>query len=262
MGAIYGFIGAIVVFFATVYLSFQNPVVMLDFKSALIVVGGTIAASVMAFPLRKIWHLLKVFARSLAGQSKINYMQIAHEIGNLAEARIKGRKAFEQATEQVTYPFLKDAAEVLFWLSADVSPEDLRETLDIRAKTHFKEYMREADFFRTIAKFPPAFGLMGTTLGMIALLQSLGSSEEALEMIGPAMAIALVTTLYGLAIANFFFLPIAENLTEQTMEDEKARMMVIEGIMKIQADKPPEYVQEHVKSFLLPSQKKESPQAA
>ena len=130
----------------------------------------------------------------------------------------------------------------------------MRSLLETRVETHFERYMVEADIFRAISKFPPAFGLMGTTLGMIALLQALGRSD-AKNLIGPSMAIALVATLYGIVLSNFVFIPIAENLTQQTREDLIARRIVVEGIMLIAADKPTQFVEEKVKSFLLPSER-------
>ena len=69
------------------------------------------------------------------------------------------------------------------------------------------------------------------------------------------MSIALVATLYGIVLANFVFTPIAENLTKQTQEDLTARKMVVEGVMSIVAGKPTAFVVEHVKSFLLPSER-------
>jgi len=93
-------------------------------------------------------------------------------------------------------------------------------------------------------------------MGMIALLQALGDSN-AKDQIGPAMAIALVATLYGLVLTNFVFVPIAENLAAQTNEDTVARSIVVEGVMLIQANKPTKYVEEKVKSFLLPKERGE-----
>jgi chemotaxis protein MotA len=145
---------------------------------------------------------------------------------------------------------------MLFW-SKEISAEELRDLLETRVNTHYKLYMAEAKVFKTMAKFPPAFGLMGTTMGMIALLQSLGS-PDAKNMIGPAMAIALVATLYGLVLTNFVFIPIAENLTKQTQEDLMARNIVVEGIMLMNADRPTKYVEEKVKSFLLPKQRRQA----
>ena len=95
---------------------------------------------------------------------------------------------------------------------------------------------------------------MGTALGIVALLQSMGG-PDAKDRIGPAMAVALVTTIYGLAISNFILIPIAENLTKQTQEDLICRKIVIEGILLINEDKSPRYIEEKVKSFLLPNQR-------
>ncbi len=176
------------------------------------------------------------------------------EVVTLSVARRKGTKAFEDCIPRIKDPFLRDAADILFWIQAEVAPEEIRDLLETRVATHFKLYTNEAKVFKTMSKFPPAFGLMGTTIGMIALLQSLGSSE-AKNMIGPAMAIALVATLYGLVLSNFLFTPIAENLLEQTQEDLIARSIVVEGVMLIVAGKPTKYIEEKVKSYLLPSQR-------
>ena len=254
LNTIIGFIAAISVFFTTVYLSLRNATVLLDGQSALIVIGGTIAVSVICFSLDKIVMLLKVFFRRMVGLNKINYMELVEQIVVLSNAYKSGMTTFETAVNQTKHFFLKDAAEVLFWLESDVTPEKLRKLLDNKADTFFSNYMTDANSFRTLAKFPPAFGLMGTTLGMIALLQGLGE-EGAAEQIGPSMAIALITTLYGLFVANFILIPIAENLSKQAQEDLTMRLMVVEGIMLIQEGEPTKYVEESVKSFLLPSER-------
>jgi chemotaxis protein MotA len=255
-GTFLGFIIAIVVFIGAVVMSFSNVGVVIDLHAGLIVIGGTVAVALICFPIGRITGLLRVFLRRLFGKSKRDYMALIAEIVTLSEARRKSKKTFEAAIPAVKDLFLKDAANVLYWIQAEVSAEELRDLLETRIATNFKLYMNEAKVFKTMAKFPPAFGLMGTTIGMIALLQSLGNAD-AKNMIGPAMAIALVATLYGLVLTNFVFIPIAENLAEQTQEDLIARSIVVEGIMLIEADKPTKYIEEKVKSFLLPKQRGE-----
>ena len=257
LSSLLGFIASFTVFGMAVLLSFKNAAVVLDFHAALIVIGGTIAATLICFPAKTVVNLLNVFAKRMLGKNKRNYPEIIEDIVNLSQAYRAGTKMFENAIKNVRDHFLRDGADVLFWLKADVTPDELRNLLETRATTHFKQYMSDAKIFRAISKFPPAFGLMGTVLGMMSLLQALGSAE-AKNSIGPSMAIALVATLYGLVLANFVFVPIAENLTKQTQEDQIARLMVVEGIMLIQAGKPTKYVEEHVKSFLLPHQRGES----
>ena len=251
LGTFLGFATAFAVFITTILMSFKNVSVILDIHAGMIVVGGTIAVTLICFPAGRIFGLLKVFARRIFGKNKRDFIGLIQEIVILSEAHRKGTKQFEAAIPSVKDPFLRDAANVLFWIKAEVSAEELRDLLETRVATHFKLYTAEAKVFKTMGKFPPAFGLMGTTIGMIALLQSLGSAD-AKNMIGPAMAIALVATLYGLVLTNFIFVPIAENLMEQTQDDLIARSIVVEGIMLIEADKPTKYIEEKVKSFLLP----------
>lgn len=217
------------------------------------VVGGTMAASFICFSIKDVLKLFRVFVRRMLGKNKKDYEDVIQQIIILAKAFQKGPSSFEQATVSTKDLFLRDAAQVLFWLESDISPEKLRRLLETKADTHFSNYMADANIFRTIAKFPPAFGLMGTTLGMIALLQGLGKAGASAN-IGPSMAIALITTLYGLALSNFILIPIAENLTKQTQEDYTVRLMVIEAIMLIQEGEPVKYIEESVRAYLLPSQ--------
>lgn len=248
---IIGFLAATAVFVASIVMAFSNARAVLDIHAALIVVGGTAAVALICFPLPQIINLLRVFVSRILGRNKRNYADVIREVVLLAEANRKGRKAFQSALDTISDPFLKDAGQVLFWMEAEVSPEELRDLLETRVATHFSFDMEDAKIFRTMAKFPPAFGLMGTTIGMIALLQSLGNAN-AKNLIGPAMAVALVATLYGLVLTNFVFIPIAENLSKQIKEEMIVRNIAVEGIMLIAADKPTKYVEEKVKSFVLP----------
>ncbi len=254
LSSMVGFLLSITVFVVAVARSAKDYHVFLDEHAILIVIGGTVAASCVCFSLPKIFSLFKVFFRRVIGKSKRNYPGLIQEIIGLSQASRRGRQAFEQAVNKVDDLFLKDAGNVLFWLDAEVSHEDLRELLETRAETHYERYLGESEIFRVMSRFPPAFGLLGTTLGMIALLQSLGS-EGSKNAIGPSMSIALVATLYGIVLSNFVFIPIAEQLMQQSKEDLISRRMVVEGIMLIAADKPTQFVEEKVKSFLLPSER-------
>lgn len=249
-----GFAASFAVFGFAVFTSARNFSVYLNGHAILVVLGGTFAASSVCFSLPKVFGLLKVFARRMLNRNKRDYQAIVAEIVMLSQASRQGTEAFEKLIPSVKDHFLQDAAKVLFYLQSDISKEELRSLLETRAETHYERYLGEADVFRAMSRFPPSFGLMGTTLGMIALLQSLGDSG-AKNAIGPAMSIALVATLYGIFLSNFIFIPIAENLTQQTNEDLIARRMVVEGVMLIAEDKPTIYVEEKIKSFLLPSER-------
>jgi chemotaxis protein MotA len=255
---ILGIIASLAVFITALAMSAKNWSVFIDPHAILIVIGGSAAASLLSFPLPKVIGLFKVFVRRMLGKNSRNYQILIGEIADLSEANRFGKEAYEETLKKTKDFFLKDAGEMLFWAEAEVGPDELREVLELRAETHYERYSDEADIFRAMSKFPPAFGLMGTTLGMIALLQSLGGAD-AKTTIGPSMSIALVATLYGIVMANFVFLPIAENLSKQSKEDLVARRMVIEGIMAIHAEMPTAFVAEKVKSFLLPSERQSMP---
>lgn len=249
-----GLIGALAVFFGSVAMTLKSLNFIFELHSLLLVVGGTIAVAIIAFPLEQIVTLMRVFFRRLLGKSRIDYLGLIRDVVALTQARRQGARAFESAIDKVGNPFLKDAAGMLTWMSGEVSEEEFKDLLQTRAETHHRQYHNEAKIFRTMAKFPPAFGLLGTTLGMIALLQSLGE-PDAIKDIGPAMSVALVATLYGIAISNFLFVPMAENLSRQTEDDHLMRAIVIEGVMLMQADKPTIYIEEKLRSFLLPRQR-------
>jgi len=228
--------------------------VLIDVKSLVIVVGGTVTAALSSFSIKDIFILLKVFFKRVFGLNTPKYLEIIHEVVELSKINNRGKKAFEGAISSLKHPFLKDGAEALFWSESNISDTELRELLETRAMTHYTEYMSGANVFRTIAKFPPAFGLLGTTLGMIRLLQSFDGSGG-INNIGPAMAIALITTFYGVALSNFVLIPIGEYLAKQTREDYLARIILVEGLMLIHQKKPIKFVEERLKSYLLPSKR-------
>lgn len=228
--------------------------ILVDAHAALLVIGGTIAVSLQCFPLHLILNLLKVFFRRIFGKNKVDYLSLINDIVELAKAYRKGTEALDSSAKKVSNEFLKEAAGLLFWAESEVTPEEFRELLEVRVSTIYKHYNEEAKVFKTLSKFPPALGLMGTSIGMITLLQSLGGADAKSKM-GPAMAIALVATLYGLFFSNFIFIPIGENLTAQAQEDNTSRKIIVEGMMLINAQKPTKYIEEKLKSYLMPKER-------
>jgi chemotaxis protein MotA len=139
--------------------------------------------------------------------------------------------------------------------------EELHDMLMLRAKTIHGRYLDDAKKFKAIGKFPPAMGLMGAVLGMIALLQTLGK-PGAENNLGPAMAVALVATLYGIALANLVILPIADNLTDSASEVNTKNRIIIEGIKLIAENKNRVILTDHLNSYLLPHERNTGKPAA
>lgn len=260
LSSLFGVFFGLTIFSIAIAMSTDNFVFFLNLHALVIVIGGTCAAAFLCFPAKKLFTLLRVAYRRFLGKNRRNYTELINEIVALAKAYEQGFGRFTETIKRTQDTFLRDAATALEWAPADIEESQLREMLENKLETFHKRYMKEANIFRTLAKFPPAFGLLGTTLGMIALMQSLGPGSQA--TIGTSMAVALVATVYGIAAANLVLIPIAENLTEQTEEDHICRRIVVEGVMMIMQRLPVQFIEENAKSFLLPSEMSESAAAA
>ena len=221
----------------------------LDFHGILIVVGGTAAAASISFPVFQVLSLLKVFFLRVLGRNRVDYQGTISQLLELNKKASVGVTALNDSLPSLKHPFLKEAVQLV--AAGVLSEKEIRTALDQRLKTIEKRYLHEANMFRTIGRFPPAFGLLATTLGMIGLLQKIGQPDSQ-KLIGPAMSVGLIGTLYGIALANLIFIPIAENLTERTHEEMALRRMMVEGVMLIKCQVNPITMRESLNSFLLP----------
>lgn len=247
--SLFGVILAGVVFIAALYETDPNLKKFLDFHSVITVIGGTVAAACISFPAKKVLLLLKIFILRVLGRRNSDYQQVIEQVLELNKKATIGISALNEAIPTIKNEFLKEAVQLV---SAGVLTErEIRHTLELRVETLENEFMHDANMFKNIGKFPPAFGLMATTLGMISLLAKLGEPDSQ-KLIGPAMSIGLIGTLYGITLANLVFLPIAENLTERTHEEVRLRKMIIEGACMLKSQTNPIAMREGLNSFLLP----------
>ncbi len=249
--SIIGLIISSVVLFAGLRLASEDLGLFFDGPSLFIVIGGTFAATSVAFQLNKIGALLKIFfAKFIKGKSKKS-KNIISNIMSLCEAARKG-EAYDSLVNKTDDPFLKEAMEML--TDGILQTEEILLILENRA--HQMAVLRSDDVkkIKSLSKFPPAFGMMGTTIGMIVLLANLGG-EDAMKMIGPAMGVCLITTLYGVIIANLFFIPVAENLDIAAKELEIQNEIILGGVKHIIEKSNPILVAEDLNSFLLPKER-------
>lgn len=225
--------------------------VLLDKHALMIVLGGTCAAAFVSFPIKRILKLSFLAFRRIIGMSDQDAEGIIRQVIKIAEGLQADPNYARTAMSQVKNPFLQEGLQLI----VDGATEDqLLDILDARIETFRRRYSSEVTMFRTIGKFPPAFGLLGTTFGMITLLNKLGQ-PDAQKLMGPAMAIGLVATLYGIGLTNFIFVPIAENLNALGSDDYATRKMILEGLLMVKRKTHPILVQEKMKSYLLPSER-------
>ncbi|MCB0414812.1 MAG: MotA/TolQ/ExbB proton channel family protein [Bdellovibrionales bacterium] len=250
--SIIAFVSAGVVFFLGVFTSTDNPMAFVDGHAALIVFGGTISVAAISFQIDRIYLMLKIFYFRVIAGKKVEYVPIIRELMTLAEAYRTQNPQIRQMVAKSNDPFLRECMTML--LDDFLPPTELEKIMKTRMNMMYQRHNADAKKFKALGKFPPAMGLMGAVLGMIALLQTIGKPGSE-EKIGPAMAIALVATLYGIAFANLVVLPIAENLMEGTKEALTKNMIIAEGVKLISQKKNRIILAEELNSFLLPNER-------
>lgn len=227
----------------------DNLMFFLDVHGILIVVGGTLAAASISFPLKDVILLLRVFFMRVLGRHRHEHQEVIQALLELNKKASLGVTGLNEMLPAIKNEFLKEAVSLV--ATGVLSETEIRTALEQRLKTTQAQYMHEANMFKTIGRFPPAFGLLATTLGMIAVLQKIGQPDSQ-KLIGPAMSIGLIGTLYGIALANLVFIPIGENLTERTHDEILLRRMIVEGAVMLKQQVNPMTMRESLNSFLLP----------
>ncbi len=239
--------------FTVMYYALQgattNLAFFLDPHGIMIVLGGTLAATSISFPFSKILTLTKVFLLRVLGQNRVEYQTVINQLIELNKKAGMGVTALNEMVPHLKHPFLREAVALVG--SGVLTEFEIRTALEQRVKTLESRYLEEANMFRIIGRFPPAFGLLATTIGMIGVLQKLGQPDSQ-KLIGPAMSIGLIGTLYGIALANLVLIPIAENLTERTREEITLRRMIVEGALMLKTQVNPMTLRENLNSYLLP----------
>ena len=214
-----------------------------DVASLRIVLGGTVAALAISHKgalLRRLPRLvLRVFGRSRmkAAQVRDSLVELAHK------ARKEGLLSLEDAIEDLEDDFMKDAVQLL----ADATPpEQIREILDNEIAHQSEHQSRGTALFRTAGTVAPAFGMIGTLIGLIQMLTDLDSPDH----IGAGMAVALTTTLYGTLLANLLFIPMANKLDERDDEEVFLRRMIRDGILAIQEGLNPRFIEDKLNTYV------------
>jgi len=245
----FGIFLAIGIVAASIWESGMDPVFFLNFHGLAIVCGGTFTAVLTIFPARRVFSLFKIVFIRILGGHKANYAGTIEQILELNKKASIGLSALNDALPGIQNEFLRESAGLVG--SGVLSESDIREVLELRLETIEHELKADANLFKNLAKFPPGLGLFATTLGMIGLLKILGTPGSE-KMIGPAMSVGLVGTFYGIGLANFLFLPMAENLNLRIEEEMHERRMIVEAAVLMKRQVNQMAMRENLNSFLLP----------
>lgn len=247
-----GIITAVAILTFAILDSAKNAKVFADLHGIIIVIGGTVTVALLSFSFKKLFSALRIFFRKMLGHEKDDYMGTIKLIVELAEVYRANPKNLAASVPANAHPFLKDAVKLI--VEYGFPADEVDEILSNALKGKIKRDEEENKVWHTVARFPPAFGLLGATLGMISLLQTLGE-PGAQDRIGPAMATALVATFYGLVVANLFLLPIAEKLGAVASADKNVRIVIKAGMVMIVEKRHPTFIAEFLQSYLSPTQR-------
>ncbi len=220
--------------------------VFIDVPSLLIVVGGTIGAGLMNFPLKTMIGAAKVAKHALINKPEDPAARIKVMVDFSNKARREGALALEGELGQVEDKFMKDGVQLIVDGQEPSAIESIMETeIDFLRDRHGKG----AEIFSTLAAFAPALGLIGTLIGLVQMLQNMDDPSK----IGPSMAVALLTTFYGAVLANLIFTPISGKLKARSSEETLLRELTMAGVMSIAAGDNPRLVEQKLNAHLAPA---------
>ena len=216
-----------------------------DVPSIIITIGGSISSLITSYTLKDTINSLKSVGMAFK-DPKLDPAEIIGKIIELSNvARKEGLLALEEVAGTLEDEFMKKG---ILLIVDGTEPELVRGILETELVNMDDRHRNVAGFYDTWAALGPAWGMIGTLVGLVNMLQNLTDSST----IGPNMAVALITTLYGSMIANWFATPLASKMKAIGAQEYQMKEIVIEGLLSIQAGENPRVIEEKLKSFLSP----------
>ena len=221
-----------------------------DLSAILITVGGSLAAPVVSFRKEDIGKALSVASIAFK-QRTIDYTATMEQLISLADlARREGLIALDNTLDTVDDEFLKRGLQLVV---DGIDPEIIQEILETGISEIGARHKMGRKLFDQMATFAPAFGMIGTLIGLIQMLRTLNDPSK----IGPGMAVALVTTFYGAVLAYMVFMPLSAKLAIRSQEEMLHKAIILEGILAIQSGDNPRIVAEKLRAYLSSSERDE-----
>ncbi len=223
----------------------------LNFPSAIITFGGAFAAILTSYSLQDFLAGLKSITLIFKSPS-MNTSEMIKKIIDLSNiARKEGLLSLEEAASDLEEPFLKKG---ILLVVDGTDPDLVRAIMETEMVCVDDRHKKFANFWEAVASMGPAWGMIGTLVGLVNMLNNM---EDA-STIGPSMAVALITTLYGSLLANWICIPTANKLKADNAIEMQQKEVMIEGLLSIQAGENPRVIEEKLKSFLAPKEREAS----
>lgn len=245
MRAVSAILGGIIGLLALYYVALTTKVSFEIYYSAsglVLVVLGTFSAMLLSFSLTEIRRVLTILTQ-IFFRNERHISDIALDVVKYCQdSRNTG---FNEQKGKAIHPFISDCVTLI---NDGYSSDEMRDMLVKRIQTYQNKEFNDIGIIKSMVKYPPAFGMIGTVIGLIAMMASI--KGDGMKDIGVNMAIALTTTLYGLLIANFIFKPLADNLAGRSERNLTLRNLVMECMILAKEKKSLVVIQDLANSFL------------
>jgi len=222
--------------------------IFINIPALLIVVGGTLGTTMINYPLGDVIGVLKVVKNAIFTKNASTQDLIQRFTAMAQKARKEGILALESEIKDVQDDFLRKGIQ----LSIDgLEPQEISDILETELAFIQNRHRLGAEIFSTMGTFAPALGMIGTLIGLVQMLQSM----EDPSTIGPAMAVALLTTFYGSIMANIMCMPIAGKLKTRSQEETLSKEMTIQGVISLSNGDNPRILEQKLMAFIAPDQR-------
>jgi len=216
---------------------------LMNIKSCVLVLGGTLISAFLAFSMKTIKNLIKSL-RELFRHKETDHEGLIKQMENLARVgRLHGNRALENEVIKAENPFLRKGIELVV---DGYDRYEIRNVMEKQFELYFSGKESQVNILNTLAKLAPVLGFVGTIMGLINVLNNIDATEE----IGKGMALALLTTFYGLLFANFLFLPLAKKFSERIKDEVTLLNVILEGVMDISEQKNSMAISYRLQSYL------------
>ncbi len=213
--------------------------------SILIVIGGASAATLINFPLPEVMKMVGIAMKVVMSPSFDPASRIPDLIEYADKTRRQGLLSLESSVDEIEDEFLKLGLHLII---DGTDSNEVRDIMETEVEYLAMRHKRAQQLFLAMAKYLPGFGMIGTLIGLIAMLKTMSDPST----IGPSMAVALITTFYGALLANLIFMPIAGKLKTRTEDEKLMRRIILEGIIMIQAQANPRFINQKLLAYLAP----------
>jgi chemotaxis protein MotA len=252
LATLIGLIGTCVVLATAIFLG-GSVGAFVDTPSLVLVIGGTLLVTMMKFSFRQFANATKVAIKAFTYRVPDPESLIETSVYLAQQARASGLLALEEA--EVDDEFFKKALDLVV---DGHDPEIVRSILSKDLELTLKRHRDGQAIFKAIGDAAPAMGMIGTLIGLVQMLGSMSDPKQ----IAPAMAIALLTTLYGAMIANVIAIPIADKLALRSTDERLVKSLIIDAVMSIQDGQHPRVLQDILKNYLPKSRRADEQRAA